>query len=108
MEHLQSEEPFSSDPYFSKIFFSHIKCEGFFFQKIENAYQNNASKEEIKELLGRGRAKKGMYSGDLKDGELEIGQVSGFLDEIMPAGEIVSQIIKEFQIAQGQLTDFKL
>ena len=44
----------------------------------------------------------------LKDGELEIGQVSGMLDEILPAGEIVSQIIKEFQIAQRQLTDFKL
>ena len=49
-----------------------------------------------------------MYVGDLKDGELEIGQVSGMLDEILPAGEIVSQIIKEFQIAQRQLTDFKL
>lgn len=79
-----------------------------FFQKIENAYENNASKEEIKELLGRGRAKKGMYSGDLKDGELEIGQVSGFLDEIIPAGEIVSQIIEEFHSAQKELSEFKL
>ena len=79
-----------------------------FYQKIEDAYQKKASTEEIKNLLGRGRAKKGMFIGDLAEGELEIGQVSGILDEILPAGEIVSQIINEFQIAQKELNEFKL
>ena len=78
------------------------------YQKIEDAYQKKASTEEIKNLLGRGRAKKGMFIGDLAEGELEIGQVSGILDEILPAGEIVSQIINEFQIAQKELNEFKL
>lgn len=74
-----------------------------FYHKIEDAYRDNASTEQLKELLGRGRAKKGMFNGDLNEGELEIGQVSGLLDEIKPAGEIVSQIIREFNSAQTNI-----
>ena len=79
-----------------------------FSKLVAESYEKGFSIENLKELLGKGRAKKGMYSGDLKDGELEIGQVSGFLDEIIPAGEIVSQIIEEFHSAQKELSEFKL
>ena len=74
-----------------------------FYNQIENAYENNATIEELRELLGRGRAKKGMFNGDLKEGELEIGQISGLLDEIIPAGEIVRQIIAEFRDTQKSI-----
>lgn len=51
----------------------------------------------MKELLGRGRAKKGMFEGDLVEGELEIGQISGLIHEVMPAAEIVKEIITEYK-----------
>ena len=62
-----------------------------FYQKIITAYENNASLEELKNLLGRGRAKKGMFEGDLNEGELEIGQIAGLIDEIKPAQDIVNE-----------------
>jgi len=68
-----------------------------FYQKVENAYENCASKEDLIELLGRGRAKKGMFEGDLIDGELEIGQVAGLIHTVKPAGEIVAEIIEEYK-----------
>ena len=74
----------------------------------ENAYKNNASTQELQELLGRGRAKKGMFIGDLENGELEIGQVSGMLDKIMPAGEIVKEIINEFFDTQHNINQIKI
>lgn len=67
-----------------------------FFMAIEQAYQNCAGKEELEKLLGRGRAKKGMFEGDLEEGELEIGQVSCLINKIMPASEIVKEIIDEY------------
>ena len=70
-----------------------------FYQKLEKAYQDGASVDEIKELLGRGRAKKGMFEGDLLEGELEIGQVSGLIHNIIPASEIVAEIMKDFKTA---------
>ena len=79
-----------------------------FYHKIENAYKNNASTQELQELLGRGRAKKGMFIGDLENGELEIGQVSGMLDKIMPAGEIVKEIISEFFDTQHNINQIKI
>ncbi len=68
-----------------------------FYQKVEQAYEKCASREELIKLLGRGRAKKGMFEGDLTEGELEIGQISGLIHEIKPAGEIVKEIIEEFK-----------
>ncbi len=68
-----------------------------FFEKINAAYAKNASVEELNELLGRGRAKKGMFEGDLDEGELEVGQISGSIKKIMPAKEIVEEIINEFK-----------
>jgi enoyl-[acyl-carrier protein] reductase II len=70
-----------------------------FFQKVENAYAQGATEDELKLLLGRGRAKKGMFEGDLIEGELEIGQISGLIHEIKPAAEIVQEIITEFRVA---------
>ncbi len=77
-----------------------------FYSDIENAYAHNASIDELKALLGRGRAKKGMFEGDLEEGELEIGQVSAHLRDILPAGEIVKNIWTEFLEAKNKLTDF--
>lgn len=68
-----------------------------FFDAVNAAYAAGASVEELKTLLGRGRAKKGMFEGDLEAGELEIGQISARLDRIETAGEIVSQMISEYQ-----------
>jgi enoyl-[acyl-carrier protein] reductase II len=70
-----------------------------FFTKVEDAYKNCATEEELKQLLGRGRAKKGMFEGDLIEGELEIGQISGLINEIKPAAEVVKEIIAEFKEA---------
>lgn len=70
-----------------------------FFQKLEKAYQANADVEELKALLGRGRAKKGMFEGDLIEGELEIGQVASLIHEIKPAAEVVNEIAIEFRAA---------
>ena len=70
-----------------------------FSESIRKAYESCASKDELKALLGRGRAKKGMFEGDLANGELEIGQVSALLDTILPAAEIIAEILSEFKEA---------
>ena len=70
-----------------------------FSESIRKAYESCASKDELKTLLGRGRAKKGMFEGDLENGELEIGQVSALLDTILPAAEIIAEILSEFKEA---------
>jgi enoyl-[acyl-carrier protein] reductase II len=67
-----------------------------FFQQVQEAETRGAGEDELKELLGRGRAKKGMYEGNLDEGELEIGQVSALLDEILPASKIVENVWQEF------------
>ena len=68
-----------------------------FFQKIQSAYERGASVEELKEILGRARAKKGMFEGDLEEGELEIGQISGAIRDIKPASEILRNIVDVFK-----------
>jgi enoyl-[acyl-carrier protein] reductase II len=72
-----------------------------FYDLIQEAYHKGADKEELLNLLGRGRAKKGMFEGNLIDGELEIGQIAGILDTILPANEIVTQILNEFNAAKA-------
>ena len=71
-----------------------------FYLQIEDAYANDANSDDLKQLLGRGRAKKGMFLGDLNDGELEIGQVSALLEKIQPAKEIINDILTEFNAAK--------
>lgn len=67
-----------------------------FFNRVNELEQKGASSEELATLLGRGRAKKGMFEGDLVEGELEIGQVSGAIDKIQSVQEIVNEIMEEF------------
>jgi enoyl-[acyl-carrier protein] reductase II len=67
-----------------------------FFKQIQQAEQRGATAEELTTLLGRSRAKKGMFEGELAEGELEIGQVSALFDSILPAGDIVNNVWKEF------------
>ena len=67
-----------------------------FYQQVMAAEQRGGSVDELKELLGRGRAKKGMFEGNLEEGELEIGQVSSLLDSILPAADIVKKVWLEF------------
>ena len=71
-----------------------------FYKSVLHAYERGASLDELKELLGRGRAKKGMSLGNLEEGELEIGQVSARIKEIVPAKDVVEQTISEFHEAQ--------
>jgi enoyl-[acyl-carrier protein] reductase II len=68
-----------------------------FFEKITEAIENGATPEQQKEILGRGRAKKGMFEGDLEEGELEIGQVAGLIDSIEPISKIIQDIIIEYK-----------
>ncbi len=63
-----------------------------------------ADKEQLSELLGRGRAKLGMYDGDLQNGELEIGQIASIIDNVKSASDIINDIILEFKVAQQQIT----
>lgn len=68
-----------------------------FYEEVQKAYENCATKEELIELLGRARAKKGMFEGDLENGELEIGQVSSLIDEIQSVEDIFKEILKEIR-----------
>ena len=70
-----------------------------FFDAVKAAETNGAAEDELKQLLGRGRAKKGMFEGDLDEGELEIGQVSSLIKNIQPAAVIVQEIWTEFDVA---------
>ncbi len=74
-----------------------------FFNDVQNAYQKGTTTMELKELLGRGRAKKGMFEGDLQEGELEIGQVSALIKKVLPASEIINEIMDEFETAKKQI-----
>lgn len=74
-----------------------------FFEEVLDAYRQNVGPEELKLLLGMGRAKKGMYEGDLVQGELEIGQVAAHIKEILPAAVIVENILKQYHIALRSL-----
>lgn len=75
-----------------------------FYNQVQALYGQDAKSDQLKELLGRGRAKKGMFEGDLEEGELEIGQVAGLIHHIKPAKAIVEEIIKEFKDAQKEVS----
>ncbi len=74
-----------------------------FFEQVQNAYANNATKEELASLLGKGRAKKGMFEGDLIEGELEIGQVSSSINNILSSKEIIEEMIIDYNHALKSL-----
>lgn len=77
-----------------------------FYNEIVTAYEHNASKEELVRLLGKGRAKKGMFEGDLENGELEIGQSSVLINEILSVSQVFEILIKEYETAQSLHYDF--
>lgn len=79
-----------------------------FFKDVDTAEKRGASAEELKQILGRARAKKGMFEGDLEEGELEIGQISGAIREIKPAAEIVKEIMEEFKTIQARFGELEL
>ncbi len=74
-----------------------------FAEQVKLAYQNGATIEELKALLGRARAKKGMFEGNMIDGELEIGQVSSRLDNLKPAKDVIVETMREFNSLRSQL-----
>ena len=74
-----------------------------FYNDIQELYKTNPSIEELKTLLGRARAKRGMFEGDLVEGELEIGQISGLFEDIKSAKEIIDDMIREFEIAKSEI-----
>jgi len=74
-----------------------------FYQEVQELYQQNPTIEEIRELLGRARAKKGMFEGDLDNGELEIGQISGLIHEIKSAKEVIDEMIGEYESVKSNL-----
>jgi enoyl-[acyl-carrier protein] reductase II len=73
-----------------------------FYQEVQELYAQGATKEELIQLLGRARAKRGMFEGDLEEGELEIGQISGLIHDIQPVSKIIESILTEFQLAQKE------
>ena len=79
-----------------------------FWEDVVYAESNCASKEDLATLLGRARAKKGMFEGDLVEGELEIGQISGYINAIKPAGEIIAEMVNEYNLALSNLAHKQL
>jgi len=77
-----------------------------FYQDIQDLYANCPTKEELAALLGRARAKRGMFEGDLIEGELEIGQISGLIHDIKPAAEIIQEMIGEFHKARKEQANY--
>lgn len=77
-----------------------------FYQDVQDAYTKGASVDDLKTLLGRARAKRGMFEGDMEEGELEIGQVSGLIHDIKPAAQIVADLMAEFNTAKLEVKDY--
>ena len=77
-----------------------------FYNDLQELYMKSPTKEDLVALLGRARAKRGMFEGDLVEGELEIGQIAGLINEIKPVKEIIEEIINEFEQAKRELPEF--
>ena len=74
-----------------------------FYNTLQLEYQKGTSPDKLKQILGKGRAKKGMFEGDLNEGELEIGQVCGLINKIQPVKDIVDEIISDFKAASNTI-----
>ena len=79
-----------------------------FYQQVQEAYTQKADTETLKTLLGRGRAKKGMFEGDMIEGELEIGQVSASIEKIRPVAEVMQLLISDFNTTMESMRSAKL
>jgi len=77
-----------------------------FYDRVAELYKTGPTPEELKELLGRARAKRGMFEGDLVEGELEIGQVSGLIHNIKPAAAIVNEMMEDFTAAKLEISNW--
>ena len=78
-----------------------------FYHDVENLYEKGPTKEELITLLGRARAKRGMFEGDLIEGELEIGQIAGIIKDIKPAAQIIEEMILDFEEARIEVSNFQ-
>ncbi len=76
-----------------------------FSDDIVELYKANPTKQDLIDLLGRARAKKGMFEGDLEEGELEIGQIAGLINDVKPASEIIKEMISEFQFEKSKIQE---
>ncbi|MEP2937120.1 MAG: nitronate monooxygenase [Gilvibacter sp.] len=74
-----------------------------FYQDLAALYEQSPTVEQLKELLGRARAKRGMFEGDLEEGELEIGQISGLIHDIKPAATIIAEMMEQYEAAKAQM-----
>jgi len=79
-----------------------------FYHDLEALYGQSPSVDDLKNLLGRARAKRGMFEGDLEEGELEIGQVAGLIHDIKPAAQIVTDLMSEFESAKKEVANLSL
>lgn len=79
-----------------------------FWGDVQELYKTAPSPEELKTLLGRARAKKGMFEGDLNEGELEIGQISGLINDILPAAQVVENMVYEYEEARKEMMKMSL
>jgi len=77
-----------------------------FYEDIQDLYKKGPTLDELKALLGRARAKRGMFEGDMEEGELEIGQISGLINDIKPVAEIVTEMVAEYNHAKKQVNSF--
>ena len=77
-----------------------------FYQDVQHLYTKCPTKEELVELLGRARAKRGMFEGDLVEGELEIGQIAGLIHDIKPAADIIKEMVADFELAKNDVAKF--
>jgi len=78
-----------------------------FYNDVQDLYQKCPTKEELVLLLGRARAKRGMFEGDLSEGELEIGQIAGLIHEIKPVSVIIEEMIAEFELSKNDIVKYK-
>ncbi len=78
-----------------------------FYHDLQDLYQKCPSKEDLQSYLGRGKAKKGIFEGDINYGELEIGQIAGLIDQIKPVATIMKTLIEEFKLAQKEMSQFE-
>jgi enoyl-[acyl-carrier protein] reductase II len=77
-----------------------------FYDDLQELYSKNPTKEDLENLLGKRRAKRGMFEGDLMEGELEIGQIAGLINKIKPVAEIFKELISEFEAVKREMIDF--
>jgi enoyl-[acyl-carrier protein] reductase II len=79
-----------------------------FYLKVSEAEERGAPHHELAEILGRARAKKGMFEGDMVEGELEIGQIAGLINDVLPASKIMENILQEYRVAQAEMAQLSL